>query len=128
MAIHVSLRSNIPQRRAPLHLTAPSSSPPFFAAMPGLRPGRSHGRRNGLRANQDRKGPTVKNGEETYLECLGRCARGLRAADVAAPLRRPTRATVRCAPPQARRAARGRRSASGSDIVQRRTCNGNVND
>src|SRR5450759_375207 len=50
------------------------------------------------------------------------------AANVAAPLRQPTRATVRCAPRQARRAARERMSASGRNIVQRRTCNGNVND
>jgi hypothetical protein len=55
-------------------------SPPFFAAMPWLAL-RAVGLAapNGIQIQATwQKGRTVKNGKEAYLECLARCARGLR--------------------------------------------------
>jgi hypothetical protein len=71
--------------------------------------------------------PTVKNGKEAYLECLSRCARGLRCRKSGGATATDLRNCALCAAAGTPSRSSGRQRI-WSDIMQRRQGNGNAND
>jgi hypothetical protein len=72
-----------------------------------------------------RSDPTVKNGKEAYLECVTRCARGLRCRKSGGADAADLRNCALCAsgtPPRS-----GRRRRIWANIMQRRQGHGNAN-
>jgi hypothetical protein len=101
-------------------------SPPFFAAMPRLAPRAvASTAPNGIGDPSDvTNESTVKNGKEAYLECLARCARGLRCRKSGGVAATDLRNCALCAAASTPGRSRAQERI-WSDIMQRKHSNAN---
>jgi hypothetical protein len=101
-------------------------SPSFFAAMPALaHRAAASAAPNGIETQSDvADDPTVKNGKEAYLECLTRCARGLRCRKSGGVAATDLRNCALCAAASTPDRSRAQERI-WTDIMQRRHSNAN---